>query len=257
MLSLEEQSRIRDAVARVALRATAAIKSRSSASQAIQFIDILHANIDRTVDAENRAGPEPACKPGCAHCCALRVEVTDAEALRIAAHVRTLPPATVESLSAQLQHNLHVHGQRPLPLPLPASVRTPCAFLADRLCSIYAIRPAVCRKGHSLSVVACEAHAPEIPQNLSLLLKCETLIEGAKQGYRTNKLPAETSELSAAVMAALSSPAASDSWYRGVPVLSPPDRTDGEATPSPTGLTWPAHVRPEPAAAIPQSESPP
>jgi hypothetical protein len=105
--------------------------------------------------------------------------------------------------------------------------QTPCAFLRDHLCAIYAFRPATCRKAHSLSVEACASGAAEIPQDLSLLLNCETLVAGTKGAFRMRNLPVTTLELSAAVLAALSSSDAAERWYQGQPLLG--DKTQQSA----------------------------
>lgn len=215
MLSSEEQSRVREAEANIGNRAAIEIRARLSVSQAVAFIDTLHANVDKVVAMELSSGPPVHCKVGCAHCCSLRVEVTDPEALRIAAQLSTLAAVDLQALSGRLQENAQARKQQPGQI---VECR-PCAFLRNKLCTIYAVRPAACRKAHSLSLVACETFATEIPQNLALLVKCETLVAGTRAGYVANSLPASTIELSVGVLAALSSASAADDWHRGVPLV--------------------------------------
>lgn len=74
-------------------------------------------------------GPHAACKSGCAHCCHIPVKITQAEAIHIGRKVgRTPLPAS-----------------RLPPEPQIQGYESPCPFLVDNACSIYAHRPAVCR----------------------------------------------------------------------------------------------------------------
>jgi uncharacterized protein len=208
MLSPDEQARARLAQAGVAQRATLEIAAAHSPGQALAFVNVLHSNLDRIAADEAQVGPAPACREGCAHCCSLRVELTDPEALRIAAHLRSLPideyQAHVERLQARAAS--------------PADQRRPCAFLREQRCSIYALRPATCRTAHSLSVAACESQAAQLPQLLSLVLKADILMAGTRAGYLANGLPSATHELCQAVLAALSRPDAAQQWFEGVPL---------------------------------------
>lgn len=71
-------------------------------------------------------GPVSACQSGCDACCHIPVKISHAEALFIGKAIgrQVLAPA--------------LHD------PAPESA-TPCTFLMDKRCSIYAHRPAVCR----------------------------------------------------------------------------------------------------------------
>lgn len=71
-----------------------------------------------------------ACQKGCAHCCHIPVSLGEAEAQVIGAAL----------------------GQKPLPASVHAAhdpelvIGTPCSFLAaDQSCSIYSVRPSICR----------------------------------------------------------------------------------------------------------------
>jgi Fe-S-cluster containining protein len=211
MLSPEEKSSVIEAVARIEQRVSRELETKSSAWQAIEFFGVLHANIDKLVQAESATAPQPDCKPGCAYCCSVRVEVSEPEALRIARYIATLSEQEAAALTSELQVRADFHRQQ----DANPSARMACAFLRDNLCSIYALRPATCRKAHSLSVQACASYASEIPQKLSLLLGCEALVTGTKNAFRTRDLPVSSMELSAAVLAALASDEAVELWYRG------------------------------------------
>lgn len=216
MLTDEEQTRVRDSIERVQQQVSAVLQTRRSTQQSIDFVDVLHENIDRAIRKESERGPEPQCRAGCSYCCSVRVEASDPEALRIAHHMQTLTQSDFSNLEKRLHANARFHQQQ----AAGVSARMDCAFLKDHQCTIYAVRPATCRKAHSLSVAACESGADELPQNLSLVIQSEVLIAGANAAYRSLNLPASPMELAAAVLAAMASPDAAERWYQGTPILS-------------------------------------
>ena len=100
------------------------------------------------------------------------------------------------------------------------TTRQPCSFLVHDRCAIYSVRPAACRKAHSLSAAHCAEQSPTIPQNLRLLVDAEALMAGTALAYRDQPLPASAHELNAAVLAALDGTASPPAgallrWYRG------------------------------------------
>ena len=102
---------------------------------------------------------------------------------------------------------------------MPWNHRKSCPFLKDRLCSIYQVRPAACRKAHSADVSQCEAHAPVIPQNLEIALNAEALLRGTSGAYRQRGFDASAHELVRAVLLALLDPSAQARWYNGEQVF--------------------------------------
>lgn len=216
MLSPDEQSQLRDAINAIQRRASEVLAKSQNAWQAISFIDGLHSGIDTVIAASDSIGPVAECKPGCAYCCSARVEISDAEALLIARYIHQIPAdeklLLLERLRIQAAGWSDVGGQGDEPH------QQPCAFLQDGLCSIYPLRPSVCRKAHSLSVKACETGASQIPQNLTRVVQCEALLAGTNEAFKSVGLPASRYELAAAVLAALVQ-GAEDAWYRGKSLL--------------------------------------
>lgn len=86
------------------------------------------------------AGPHAACKQGCAACCTQRVMMSQTEADAIGHRIGR--PA-VQLRADYVPPAVHDFG-----------ADTPCTFLADGACSIYAHRPFVCRNYVSLDVDA-------------------------------------------------------------------------------------------------------
>ncbi len=216
MLTDEEQTRLRDSVERVKQYASVALHTRRSAQQSINFVGVLHENVDRAIRKESECGPAPQCRVGCSYCCSVRVEASDPEALRIAQQLQTLTPSDFSQLKQRLHANAEFHQRQ----VAGASARMDCAFLHDHQCTIYAVRPATCRKAHSLSVAACESGADELPQNLALVVQSEVLVTGTNAAYRSLNLPASPMELSAAVLAAMAVPDAAERWYQGTALVS-------------------------------------
>ena len=104
--------------------------------------------------------PALACREGCAFCCCKPgVLVTVPEFLRIVAHVRTTFPkdALIQLAEKAGRYVAQLDG-RAFNEPTHASV--PCPLLVDDRCSVYGIRPLVCRGYNSTDVDACRrAHA--------------------------------------------------------------------------------------------------
>lgn len=222
MLSADEQSAFEESIARVrglASRALQRANGANGAAEAIAFTAQLHRSLDTVAAQAAAAGPVPDCKAGCAHCCHVRVEATEPEVFRIAQHLAASLSDDVNTTTARLRHHI-TNAQN-------GAARQPCSFLADNRCAIYSVRPAACRKAHSLSVQHCAAQAPEIPQNLRLLLDAEALMAGTALAYRDLQLPASAHELNAAVLAALTDASAQERWYQGdTTALAPPRKMD-------------------------------
>jgi Fe-S-cluster containining protein len=216
MLSADEQSAFEESIARVRGLATRALQRATGANEAIAFTAQLHRSLDTVAAQAAAAGPAPDCKAGCAHCCHVRVEATEPEVFRIAQHLAAQPADHLDGVTARLRQHITQAKN--------GAARQPCSFLVDDRCSIYSVRPAACRKAHSLSVQHCATQAPEIPQNLRLLLDAEALMAGTALAYRDVQLPASAHELNAAVLEALTNVTAQERWYLGdAAALGPTD----------------------------------
>lgn len=144
--------------------------TESAAQAAVDFIAQLHQGLDTVAEQARANGPKPACQAGCAHCCHLRAEATDPEVLHIAQHLQTLPSADQATTLRRLQQHAAAASV--------GTTRQPCSFLVHDRCTIYSVRPAACRKAHSLSAAHCAEQSPTIPQNLRLLVDTEALVPG-------------------------------------------------------------------------------
>jgi Fe-S-cluster containining protein len=88
--------------------------------------------------ASKESYKQASCKKGCNFCCHIHVMTTEAEAEVIASKVT---PDMIEALQDQAKQTEETR---------PFSEHSACVFLKNGECSIYAIRPAACRKYFSI-----------------------------------------------------------------------------------------------------------
>ncbi len=215
LLSQAEREAFWRSVENVRLAVHRQLSLLSDRSTAVGFVVHLHRGVDNAFQLRVQGGMRPECKPGCAHCCHSKVNALPAEVFGIVRHVvNTLSPADLKSLEARLARQAAAGDQA-----LSWQARPPCAFLQGGQCSIYAIRPAVCRKAHSLDARQCAAGSADIPQDLGLLLDAEALIRGTASAYEQSGLGPAGVELGRAVVLALSDPGLEARWSRGEQVF--------------------------------------
>jgi len=85
----------------------------------------------------NHASPFIACARGCSHCCHVSVPISEYEARYIGENLG-LKPA---SLKRSIRRNISEFSDK-----------TPCPFLVDGECSVYAYRPLTCRMHVSFDI---------------------------------------------------------------------------------------------------------
>jgi Fe-S-cluster containining protein len=206
MLENDEKAAFLDAIDRVRQRAAGHLGSNRD--DAVGFVANLHRAVDKVMQQSADSGARTECRPGCACCCSVRVEATEPEIFLIAREVRQWPNAQVAALVERLRHHA-----------ADGAGRSDCAFLKDRLCSIYAVRPVVCRRAHSLAAESCKRFAPEIPQRLELLLQAGVLMQGTSEAYRQMRLRSSGHELCRTVLLALTDETAEARWLDGESVF--------------------------------------
>lgn len=215
-LGEEEQAALKASIVQVGQRVERELGEHPELAQALHVVGFLHAAIDKTVAQAALRGEKPACQPGCASCCHVRVEVSPVEVLRLAVWLQDWPAAQRQDLLQGLQQRLAQLENAGEPSP-----RLPCVFLQDGMCSIYPLRPANCRKAHSFSAEACQQGATRIPQDLSITLAAEALQAGTAQGYRQAGLAVAPLELTRGLLWALEQPSAAENWLAGMDVSMP------------------------------------
>jgi Fe-S-cluster containining protein len=173
--------------------------------------------LDEAAESAAKLG-KAECRAGCASCCHPMVMATPFEALSIARHLlETRTPAEIDGIKERLRQI----GEVPLDMTLRAKAKLPCALLANGRCSIYEVRPSVCRITLSRSRAACDAcfesaggSVPSIVQPGKIAAVVQTGIDYALITRRN--LSTELVEFSRALMIALDDPqGALARWLEG------------------------------------------
>lgn len=97
-----------------------------------------------------------ACAKGCQHCCdKVLIQITEPEAMYIYTYLKSvLEPQELNQFFEQIQKNT-IETQHITDMTEYAKLNIPCIFLNQGVCSIYDIRPFICREYHSFSLEAC------------------------------------------------------------------------------------------------------
>jgi Fe-S-cluster containining protein len=132
-------------------REARALAEAPAASQTVRMYGRLAA---LQADAIAQRRVEVACARGCSYCCHLRVEMRPHEAFALAEYIDR---SSDEARRARIVSALEANLRRIAPLGAAEHVRAGigCALLEDGACSVYAARPAACRKYYSVSVSTC------------------------------------------------------------------------------------------------------
>lgn len=212
MLTEKEIAMFQQSVEQVEQLVKDVIVRDNDAQHAVHFTQQLHNSIDTVVEKAFTHTPAAQCRAGCAHCCKdKRVEVSMPEALYIAQQLQALSKPDLDDLIEHLSTYVQDHakkGEKPA-----NAVPQECTFLFQERCSIYAFRPAVCRKAHSQSVAACETHIDTIPQNLQVVAEAEALMKGTNNAYESQGLTVGSLELNQAILEALTQPGLQQDWF--------------------------------------------
>jgi Fe-S-cluster containining protein len=96
-----------------------------------------------------------ACKASCSHCCHQAVAVTVPEALAIFEHLKRTRSNDELAILATRAAEYHDRA-RGLSTEERFSPEHPCVFLENSSCSVYEVRPLVCRGLNSLDADECE-----------------------------------------------------------------------------------------------------
>jgi len=189
------------------------LRTNRNIAFALQFAGYAQEQVDRVRTSVERKGVHFDCKIGCSWCCrSLRVEALPQEIFRIAREQRRRGDLT------ELLIKLRAYTDK-IAATKEAPQGADCPFLVEDACSIYAIRPMMCRKCNSLDVEKCKDPQATIPENPELALKAGAILHGTINAYERNKLPAKAHQLAPGVLLALTQEDAEARWYRGEDVF--------------------------------------
>jgi Fe-S-cluster containining protein len=161
------------------------------------------------------------CRPGCSHCCHLRVEIRPHSAFVLADHIRTtFTPEQRARALARIEENLaRIGGLTPEQHNRAA---IPCALLENGVCTVYDARPATCRKYHSVSAETCRrvhddptASRTGAIEDDEVRMAGNAIALGFAKGLEDAGYDIELYELHRAVHQALTNPRASKRYRKG------------------------------------------
>lgn len=164
-----------------------------------------------------------ACKPGCDACCHRPVGTSAPVVLRIAAAMRAgLGDAELAAALARVVAlDERTHGRTWTPAERPP---LPCALLVQGVCSIYPVRPFVCRGWNSADAEACRRALGEDSVEMRFDLYQRTTFAAVERGVQAalsaRGLDPADLELTAALRVALEQQDACERWLAGEKVFA-------------------------------------
>jgi len=175
-----------------------------------------------TMSPEQREANRPKCSYGCAYCCYQWVRCTAMEVFVVADHIRaTWPEEKVSELISALAL-YRIEFQKIPPNTISSLC---CPLLVDNVCSVYEVRPFICRGCNSLDVEACRLGMldPEggtmIPVAAPLITVAGAMRTGIGNGLRDAGLQSVELAFGLALETALTVPDAADRYFAGESVF--------------------------------------
>ncbi len=161
------------------------------------------------------------CQSGCSYCCHFRVDVSANEVFAIVKHVHsTFTADMLEKLVEKATNNkkkldILSQGKRIV-------TNIACPLLEDNVCSIYTMRPSMCRKMHSTNVEAC-IHSYDNPEDKNvenaehpvLSAITMTMLTAAREGFSALGLDKTVYDLNEVLITALSDNKYKKRWLNG------------------------------------------
>jgi Fe-S-cluster containining protein len=161
--------------------------------------ELIRTHIESLVDTQSKP---PDCKQGCAWCCTVQVSVTSSELRSIFYYVKErFSEQAYQDLRSRVMETsrksdeifgtqnqsgyiarYRVAHERTLDMDAPrkrATAQLPCPFLVSNKCSIYPVRPLLCRGYTSQNVESCkDIETNLVPHNVFILAVSKGLWSG-------------------------------------------------------------------------------
>lgn len=206
------QTEVLELESKVEKDTTRLLRENRTPTFAVRLAERAQKETDRISDEALSRGVQFDCRKGCTYCCRLEVNAYPQESFRIARTLRERPnlELLIAALADHAEKNREVTDKRQ---------RDNCPFLVDQACSIYEIRPIMCRRMHSLDVERCKQMSETVPSDPELFYKSEAIWEGTRKAYARVKLPTQAHELVGSVLLALTDPSAEERWWKGEDVF--------------------------------------
>jgi len=188
------------------------------------YADHIIMQLEKSRDASS----EIACKAGCPYCCSMQISITPPEAIVLGVHVvENYGTAAKNDLLKKINHNIRLTYKKTQDEKIENWRQTPCIFLKGGSCSVYVIRPFVCRSWHSLDVRQCidswrsKDKEAEIDSLFHRNYVYGMVRKGVQKGCEMLGLQWETQVVTSAVKSYLAHPNPLEGWLRGEQVFKP------------------------------------
>ena len=167
-----------------------------------------------------------ACCKGCWYCCAQMVAATIPEVLRLANHIRE---SWTDDQRARLAERMAEYMTATGPYhegTTKAKPRFICPLLQEAACSVWEVRPIVCRGVNSTDVALCKAKMddpvgdPMIPQIAGQYYTSMYSRSGMRHALRKHGLDNRLHEMIPALVIAMANPDAAERYLAGEPVFA-------------------------------------
>ncbi len=192
------------------------------ASEGTTFAEYVTERMDEQLDDPRK----PECGPGCPYCCSMQISITPPEALLLGDYVENnYDDGERAALLSRIENNLALTHDRSQGEKVRNWHLTPCVFLVDGSCSVYPIRPFICRSWHSLNKAQCldafhsrkeDAEIENLPHRNYIF---GTIRDGIQEGLREKGLQWETHIITSAVKSHLNHEDPVSAWLRGETVF--------------------------------------
>lgn len=199
-----------------------ALKGSREPAQVQRLLSEFYAAMERNIAGAIVANQIPVqCSQGCFYCCLLKVDAKAHEVFAIVAHIEQHFSAdALAALKVRLQQSADAIAPLSAAQHLVANI--PCGLLVDNGCSVYAARPALCRKFHSTSAALCKA-SYERPADTTIPSSEDEGLDGAvraaiggfEEGLKKSQLDTTAYEINRALCYALQSGDYQRRWRRG------------------------------------------
>lgn len=185
------------------------------------------------IEPLEKSGQAPciACSSGCSYCCHSQVNIIPAEALLIFSFIsRHFNTAEIDFLKDRIIDNDILTKGKTTRQRVNIKDKTPCVFLKKHTCSIYSVRPFICRSWNSLDKAACKSAFFSSNHNAEIEASPvrNYIFSTARDVFRdlNHKIFLETDmqDVPHAILSCFNSPDALTHWAGGDHIFSPQSR---------------------------------
>jgi len=164
-----------------------------------------------------KSGDKIACRAGCFFCCYIKVDATPLEVFLVVEFLKKrFSPSDIQDIHSKAKANAEKVSKLTAEQHINSAI--PCPLLRDGKCSVYQVRPFVCRKHHSIDAGVCEKILTQPEQEVQrgevteITYSLATLISAVHEAFHQEGLDATPYDFSSALSEAMSSPTPYRRW---------------------------------------------